>query len=482
MKLRTMNVALIVGMLVMTSVCSQHCDNSIGQISNKNGESQTSTCQTSKEENGSGLMKSLKSLRVDTQWAHFKIGMWCIMVMLPRGTTTPRPGSEQEKRIANSVKKLLANDYSATRPNITGGPLELKVGLHFIKFDEISTKKQSYESDVYLRMLWKDTRLCHNETEDIFISGDPPGNIWRPDIYFESALKTDKSEIAKYNYFIQIKKDGSIYSSIRATVVAKCPQSVMYYPFDSQHCEMIIQSFGHTKNRLILKWHQPSPVSIQNRQLQQFTIREIKLGKSQGKYSIGDRIALGISCLLTLVFLMTSINESLPKVSYAKTIDFYLIGCFMYVLSVAIETVIAKQLSERGDERVEDKEWEEDVSSRKYTFRKPYKDESTSTTIQNPTAMMTNVKILGQDDNHSISTINTANIELDSRHDNAIGKKEIATQQQKTAVKKLTSAKRLDKYCRVVYPALFVVLNLFYFIMCVRNGKHVDQEERSSIY
>eukprot|EP00794_Sanderia_malayensis_P020505 gene20505-22523_t len=419
------------------------------------------------------------------------------------------------------MQKLLANDYSFTRPNITGGPLELRVELHIAKLDGISTKKQSYDSDVYLRMFWKDTRWCHNETEDITISGDPHESIWRPDLYFENAMTTEKYEIAKFNYFMRIRKDGSVISSMRAKVVGKCPQNVIYFPFDSQHCEMVIESYGHIKNHLNLKWRHLSPVTIRNRKLQQFQISRITIEENHVTYTtghfsrlkvhfylerhlgyyivqiyipchlvvmlswlslfmspedVGDRIGLGITCLLTLVFLMTSINESLPKVSYAKTIDFYLIGCFMYVLSMAIETVIAKKLSERGDERVEDKEWEENVSIRKYASSKSYKDEPTITTIQNPTAMIGNVEISEQNDNHFPTTNSTANMGLGSRFDNATTtkKKIITKEMQQKRIRDITPGKRLDRYCRVIYPALFVVLNLLYFIICVKNGKHVD--------
>eukprot|EP00794_Sanderia_malayensis_P020503 gene20503-22520_t len=434
--------------------------------------------------------------------------------------------SPEEQHISNSIKKLLTNDHSFTRPNITGGPLELQVVLYFIKLDEISTRKQSYESDVYLRMMWKDTRWCHNETEDIVISGDPHKNIWRPDLFFENALKTDKSEITKYNYFMRIRKDGNMVSSIRASVVGKCPQNVIYFPFDSQLCEMVIESYAYKKNQLNLTWHKQSPVFIQNRELQQFKISKIKLEKGQARYvsddfsrlkvkfyldrhlgyyiiqiyvplhlvvmlswlpfwmspeDVGDRIGLGITCLLTLVFLMTSINESLPKVSYAKTIDFYLIGCFIYVLSVAIETVIAKKLSGKGEEEdgeVEEGEGEEQVgNSRNYTSSKHYRDTSTVTRVRKPTVTTTNLEILEQADCYSTSTTTTANMGLGSRHGYATAKKKKIIeqqQQQETTAEKVTPGKRLDRYCRVIYPALFLILNLVYFIICVRNGKNVD--------
>eukprot|EP00794_Sanderia_malayensis_P020504 gene20504-22521_t len=433
-------------------------------------------------------------------------------------SSCPNVSSQEEKRISSNMIKLLANDHSLTRPNITGGPLQLEVGMHIIKFDGISTKKESYESDVYLRMLWRDTRWCHNETEDITISGDPHESIWRPDLYFENALKTDKSEITKYNYFMQIQKDGSIYSSLRASVVGKCPQNVLYFPFDSQHCKMVIESYGYTEKQLNLKWQESHPVIIPNKQLQQFQVSRIKLEKIRATYTsgdfsrlvvhfyldrhlgyyiiqiyipcqlvvmlswlsfwmspedVGDRIALGITCLLTLVFLMTSINESLPKVSYAKTIDIYLIGCFMYVLSVAIETVIAKKLSERGDERVEDKKEKEQLNGKVYTCSKCCADKLTVATIRNPTVMTTNFEIFEQADSYSTSTTSTANAGL---HYAATKKEGTTTQEQQQQIteKRLKPETRLDKYCKVIYPTLFVILNIVYYIICTRNGKHVD--------
>lgn len=51
---------------------------------------------------------------------------------------------------------------------------------------------------------------------------------------------------------------------------------------------------------------------------------------------IGDRIALGIATVLTIVFLLGSSNGTMPRVSYPKAIDWYLMTSFIFVFTTLI--------------------------------------------------------------------------------------------------------------------------------------------------
>ena len=58
------------------------------------------------------------------------------------------------------------------------------------------------------------------------------------------------------------------------------------------------------------------------------------------KDDMGDRMALGITTILTIMFLLGSLNGNLPKVSYPKALDWYLLVSFSFVFMSLVECMI----------------------------------------------------------------------------------------------------------------------------------------------
>jgi len=53
--------------------------------------------------------------------------------------------------------------------------------------------------------------------------------------------------------------------------------------------------------------------------------------------AVPARVALGITTVLTMTTLISSTNASLPKISYLKSIDVYLVTCFFMVFASLLE-------------------------------------------------------------------------------------------------------------------------------------------------
>lgn len=55
---------------------------------------------------------------------------------------------------------------------------------------------------------------------------------------------------------------------------------------------------------------------------------------------MGNRMALGITTILTIMFLLGSLNGNLPRVSYPKALDWYLLVSFSFVFLSLMECMV----------------------------------------------------------------------------------------------------------------------------------------------
>lgn len=69
------------------------------------------------------------------------------------------------------------------------------------------------------------------------------------------------------------------------------------------------------------------------------------------KTDMGNRMALGITTILTIMFLLGSINGTMPKVSYPKALDWYLMVSFAFAFFSLVECLIVFVVWLSGNKR-----------------------------------------------------------------------------------------------------------------------------------
>lgn len=84
-------------------------------------------------------------------------------------------------------------------------------------------------------------------------------------------------------------------------------------------------------------------------------------------------MSLGITTILTIVFLLGSSNSTMPRVSYAKAIDWYLMGSFIFVFSTLVTDLLIYRLRSKEEEKEKDREEEMKVRSgrQKFAYSRP---------------------------------------------------------------------------------------------------------------
>ncbi|XP_065064249.1 glycine receptor subunit alpha-2-like [Rhopilema esculentum] len=397
-----------------------------------------------------------------------------------------RNGTSNEKTFIE-IDNILQTYDKRVRPCNNGRPLTVMCQVDFVKFHPLQYEG-TFTLDIYIRTSWNDFRLRHNATKYITYPGASSNDwLWQPNIFFVNGLKSFKHDVLAPNQYVRLWPNGDILTSTRVTVEADCPQDLTNYPFDVQVCKLNLESYSYDSDDLALEWRNNSALMLLNSEMSQFVVTKATLHKNRNRYisgvfdslyvkiffqrrighyvfqvfipcnvivllsfltfwmnpdDVGDRLAVGITTVLTVVFLMQSINNHLPKVSYAKAIDGYLIACFLLVFATVAETVLVFYYSSHSKKQ--------DPTLLRI-FRKSKHEFQTKEIDSRNATMIINNSSAANEDGETYSKAPT----------------DVISKESESSKEKTTS--KIDSYSKVLFPLSFVVSNLAYWLVMTMN-------------
>ncbi|XP_023184621.1 glycine receptor subunit alpha-1 isoform X6 [Xiphophorus maculatus] len=406
-----------------------------------------------------------------------------------RKAASPMPPSEFLDKLMGKV-----SGYDARiRPNFKGPPVNVTCNIFINSFGSIAETTMDYRVNIFLRQQWNDPRLAYSEYPDDSLDLDPSmlDSIWKPDLFFANEKGANFHEVTTDNKLLRISKNGNVLYSIRITLVLACPMDLKNFPMDVQTCIMQLESFGYTMNDLIFEWDEKGAVQVADGlTLPQFILKEEKdlryctkhyntgkftciearfhLERQMGYYLIQmyipsllivilswvsfwinmdaapARVGLGITTVLTMTTQSSGSRASLPKVSYVKAIDIWMAVCLLFVFSALLEyaavNFIARQHKELLRFRRRRRHMkEEDPGDGRFSF---------PGYGMGPACLQAKdgMAIKGNNNNAPTSAPPEKSIE---------------------EMKKLfiSRAKRIDTVSRVAFPLVFLIFNIFYWII-----------------
>ncbi|CEF68379.1 GluClalpha [Strongyloides ratti] len=274
------------------------------------------------------------------------------------------------------------------------GPVNVEVDLFIRSISNLNEINMEYSTQITLRQKWFDERLSYGNNKSIvsflpeyFILTDD-SKIWMVDTFFPNEKNGHRHMIDKPNMLLRIYGNGKVLYSVRLSLVLSCPMYLQYYPMDVQNCYIDLASYGYTKDDIIYKWNNETPIQLRDgltKSLPQFEIINYttttcesitKLGnfscirfnfslKRQFGYyllhlfipsimlvmvswisfyldpnAVPGRVTLGTVTLLTLIANANGINSKLPPVSYIKAIDVWILFCILFLFTSLIEFAV----------------------------------------------------------------------------------------------------------------------------------------------
>uniref|UniRef100_A0A673MYX7 Glycine receptor, alpha 1 n=1 Tax=Sinocyclocheilus rhinocerous TaxID=307959 RepID=A0A673MYX7_9TELE len=411
-----------------------------------------------------------------------------------RKAATPMPPSEFLDKLMGKV-----SGYDARiRPNFKGPPVNVTCNIFINSFGSIAETTMDYRVNIFLRQQWNDPRLAYSEYPDDSLDLDPSmlDSIWKPDLFFANEKGANFHEVTTDNKLLRISKNGNVLYSIRITLILACPMDLKNFPMDVQTCIMQLESFGYTMNDLIFEWDEKGAVQVADGlTLPQFIMKEEKdlryctkhyntgkftciearfhLERQMGYYLIQmyipsllivilswvsfwinmdaapARVGLGITTVLTMTTQSSGSRASLPKVSYVKAIDIWMAVCLLFVFSALLEyaavNFIARQHKEllrfqRRRRHLKVSPTEDEAGDGRFSF---------AAYGMGPACLQAKdgVAIKGNNNNAPTST----------------NPPEKSVEEMRKLF--ISRAKRIDTVSRVAFPLVFLIFNIFYWII-----------------
>uniref|UniRef100_A0A8C7WQC9 Gamma-aminobutyric acid type A receptor subunit alpha6b n=1 Tax=Oryzias sinensis TaxID=183150 RepID=A0A8C7WQC9_9TELE len=393
--------------------------------------------------------------------------------------------------ITRILDRLLDGYDNRLRPGFGGPVTEVKTDIFVTSFGPVSDVEMEYTMDVFFRQTWIDERLKFDGPIEILrLNNLMVSKIWTPDTFFRNGKRSISHNMTTPNKLFRIMQNGTILYTMRLTINAECPMRLMNFPMDGHACPLKFGSYAYPISEIVYTWKKGPSSSVEVPQesssLLQYdligqTVSSERLKSNTGEYaimtvhfhlqrkmgffliqtyipcimtvilaqvsfwinkeSVPARTVFGITTVLTMTTLSISARHSLPKVSYATAMDWFIAVCFAFVFSALIEFAAVNYFSTlQANRELRKAAAMRATSSRSVDASSVLKKRMNSTPLfERPAKTFPNPPVNAQAFLQQGSAVPANNV--------------------------LTGTSIIDKYSRILFPLSFGAFNLVYWIV-----------------
>ncbi|KAL7057758.1 hypothetical protein AAHC03_016529 [Spirometra sp. Aus1] len=416
------------------------------------------------------------------------------------------------------LEELFSNYKTHERPTeMLETPTVVKVNMKVLAIFSVDVRTMDYYLDALLRQTWIDPRLSWNTTAGFRNYTQPlvaprlKEMLWLPDLFFRNGKDGYLHKMTLPNYLLRVYPDGSVLYSQKITMRFACQMDLQTFPMDTQRCDINIGSYGYTLSELKFVWRETAAVELPEKlQISEFNtpknfttldctsvantstgaytclLAKFTLQRQLGSYLVTTyipniliimvsflsfwvnvdaapaRVPLGLLSLLGLLTQASSMTTSLPRVSYIKALDLWLIFSIIFVICVLVEYAFAITMLRRKRKAI----WRMDV-------RQIVREELVrwSAACQQHAAKGADAP-RGQADFYTeVESFLCINSEQEKK------KKAATTTAKTTKGGREPPESEIDSYSRFIFPLCYVMYNMFYWLYYLVIVKQTEEPD-----
>ncbi|XP_027567483.1 gamma-aminobutyric acid receptor subunit alpha-6 isoform X1 [Pipra filicauda] len=433
----------------------------------------------------------------------------CVAVSLGKALGDQGDGADlYSENITRILDKLLDGYDNRLRPGFGGAVTEVKTDIYVTSFGPVSDVEMEYTMDVFFRQTWTDERLKFSgPTEILRLNNLMVSKIWTPDTFFRNGKKSIAHNMTTPNKLFRIMQNGTILYTMRLTINADCPMRLVNFPMDGHACPLKFGSYAYPKSEIIYTWKKGPLHSVEVPQesssLLQYdligqTVSSETIKSNTGEYSlqllyfhlqrkigyyliqtyipcimtvvlsqvvfwinkesVPARTVAGITTVLTMTTLSISARHSLPKVSYATAMDWFIAVCFAFVFSALIEFAAVNYFTNLQAQRA---------------LRKAARAAALAAALSAATVPAEDEIVSHSDSNSNLKKrVNSVTSQAEQSPEASIISN-TASQCQAVSVPPsappqppaIGGASKIDQYSRILFPVAFAGFNLVYWVV-----------------
>ncbi|CAB02858.3 Ligand-gated ion channel 50 [Caenorhabditis elegans] len=292
---------------------------------------------------------------------------------------------------AQLMEKLLkGSGYSKHKIPRENG-ITVSVEFWIQEINSISEMTNDFELELFINEMWTDPSLRFPHLgackANLTLDQQTLTKLWTPNTCFVNSKFAEIYESSFQNVFLTLFDNGTVWVNYRVRVKGACNMDLVDFPMDTQSCRLNYQSFTYNNEEVRLQWNsQRSPVfALQEIRIADFWLKDITpavikrdypaglwdelvvtfvferrymwyflqaylptffsifiswIAFSLGPQAITPRTMIGVNALLSMIFHFGSIMKNLPRVSYIKAIDVWMLSSMTFVFLSLIELAI----------------------------------------------------------------------------------------------------------------------------------------------